>query len=99
MDATDVRRINQWSMTDETLNDEVITFLIEVYRGRAEEYCNNIFAEDLPYTVQEFIAKCIKLNPMDLLKQRSMGEVSYTYETDIPKSLFRSLNIYRRLRW
>ncbi|MFT0800368.1 phage head-tail connector protein [Bacillus swezeyi] len=79
--------------------EEVIPLFIEF----AKDYCNNKFLvneeEKLPAGVKLFVAKAIEFNmaPSNL-SARSMGDVSYSYETELPETVMRHLKPYRRLR-
>jgi|SRR5690606_19064474 len=75
--------------------DEYIPILIE----DAERYCHTRFdKENPPAGVKIFIAESIrhKLNTKGL-KSRTMGSVSYTYDTDLPNNLYKSLKTYRKV--
>lgn len=78
---------------------EVIPLFIEF----AKDYCNNQFlvngAEKLPAGVKLFVAKAIEFNmsPSNL-SGRSMGDVSYSYVTELPETVIRHLKPYRILR-
>lgn len=54
----------------------------------------------LPDGVRLFMAKFIELNSTNAsLKSRSMGTVSYTYQTEMPASLMSLLRPYKRIRF
>jgi hypothetical protein len=55
------------------------------------------YTADAPAGVKLFVAKAIQfnMNPSGL-KGRSMGEVSYSYNTDFPPSIMRYLAPYRK---
>ena len=98
MDAKDVKLINKLPL-DDTSHDETLNKLIEVYKGIAEEHCNQKFGESLPYGVKKFIAESIKYGMSGNLASRSMGTVSYSFVTDLPQSAYKHLAPFRKLRW
>lgn len=99
MDAQDVKLLNQLPL-DNTDNDETFEQLIKLYKPLADDYCNREFNSDnLPSGVKKFIADCIKYGSTGNIASRSMGTVSYSYVTDIPNSIYKSLGPYRKLSW
>lgn len=94
----DVKRLNEWNVNDVS-NDDALLFLIDQYRGVAEEYCANEFSAPFPHGVQKFIADCIKYNGTEYLQAYSMGSVSETFKTDMPKQLYKSLKHHRKMVW
>ncbi|UXV54397.1 phage head-tail connector protein (plasmid) [Staphylococcus aureus] len=91
-----IKLINQIN-TDE--HDDDLLQLIDLYKEVAEEYCNNDFTVDMPSSVVKFIAECIKLGASSNIASRSMGSVSYTYVTELPKSTYKHILPFRKLRW
>ena len=88
MNAQDVKLLNNLSL-DDTSNDETIELLIEKYLNVAEEYCNQTFnRQSLPSNVEKFIANCIKQGTTSNVSSRTMGTVSYTFVTDLPKETY-----------
>lgn len=81
-------------------HDAYLTEVIPLFIEHAEEYCNNSFIGELPAGVKLYVAKAIEfnLNPSNL-KSRKMGEVSYSYETNFPKSITKLLAPYRKVRF
>lgn len=97
MDVNKVKIINKWALDDNS-KDESIDLLIPHYAGVASEYCNQVFIEPYPLTVQEFIAKMIEYhNPG--LSSRSMGTVSYSFDSDYEDKLYKLIKPYRKVRW
>ena len=89
MNAQDVKLLNNLSL-DDTSNDETIELLIEKYLNVAEEYCNQTFnMKSLPS----------KQGTTSNISSRTMGTVSYTFVTDLPKETYGYLKPFRRLRW
>lgn len=66
----------------------------------AEEQTNNSFRRVVPRSVIQFIAGAIdhNLTVPSGLKTRSMGDVSYSYQTEYPKSLNKLLRPYKRVK-
>lgn len=95
----EVKQLNRLPI-DDTSNDEVLKDLIQFYKGIAEEYCNDTFDKiPYPFGVRKFIAESIKYGTNGNISSRSMGTVSYTFVTDLPKATYRHLKPLRRLRW
>lgn len=98
MDAKEVKILNSKPIDDDSY-DEEIKAMIEVYKGMAEEYCNNTFEKSLPSGVKKFIADCIKYSETGNIAGRSMGSVSYSFVTELPETLYKPLMPYRKLKW
>ncbi|UXS43744.1 phage head-tail connector protein [Staphylococcus delphini] len=94
----EVKQLNRTPIDDDS-NDEVLQSLILFYKGIAEEYCNKVFVEPYPFGVRKFIAESIKYGTSGNISSRSMGTVSYSFVTDLPKSTYRHLRPLRKLRW
>lgn len=79
---------------------EVIPLFIELAKDR----CNNTFlvdgVEELPAGVKLYVAKAIEHNmkPSNL-KSRTMGSVSYSYDTDLPAGVVKHLAPYKKVRF
>lgn len=88
-----------------TRYDEYLTTVIPLFIDHARNYCNRPFTDedgkdDLPGGVRIAVAKWAQSNMQKPgLRSRTMGQVSYTYDTDIPDSIRRMLAPYRRLSW
>ena len=97
MDVNKVKIINKWKLDDKS-KDESIELLIPHYAGVASEYCNQVFIEPYPLTVQEFIAKMIEYhNPG--LSSRNMGSVSFSWDNDYEEKLYKLIKPYRKVSW
>ena len=71
---------------------------IPLFTEYAEGYCNRTFTEPLPGGIKIFVAKACEYNMQQSgLSSRSMGSVSYSYETDFPPSLLKLLKPYRKV--
>lgn len=80
-------------------HDAYILTMIPVMQEVAERECHQTFGDTPPAGVQLYIAKTIEFNMGDSgLKARSMGEVSYTYNTEMPESIASLLRPYKRIR-
>ena len=77
---------------------EYLNTAIPLFEDYASNYCNQTFIEPLPGGVQIFVAKACEYNMQKSgLSSRSMGSVSYSYETDFPPSLLKLLKPYRKV--
>lgn len=84
--------------------DEFIQKLIERCTAQVKTYCNQGFEEGLPVDIQDIIIQmvCIKVDPNTRLKNgktsQSMGQLSISYQTEIPKEFKSILNQYRKVK-
>lgn len=73
--------------------------LAPIYLDYASEYCNQTL-DSSNSNVKVFIAKAIQFYTQKSgLTARSMGSVSYSYTTDLPSSVLKSLKPFKKLRW
>lgn len=99
MQPIEVLAINEWP-SDFQYDEDMMSLAIETYRGIAQDYCNQVFLDGAePMGVKKFIASSIKLNGQEGLAARSMGSVSYSFITDLPSSVYKTLQPYRAVRW
>lgn len=100
MEKQKVKMINKWALDDKS-KDESIDALIDHYQKIAEEYCHRGFTEPLPGKVEQFIAKSIArdFTQQSGLDSRSMGSVSYSYESDTDEKLNAIIRPLRRINW
>lgn len=100
MDVNKVKMINKWPL-DDTSKDSNIEPLIMHYQLIAEEYCHRDFPDPLPSKVQQFIAKSIArdFTQQSGLSSRSMGSVSYSYDSDTDEKLNAIIRPLRRVNW
>lgn len=103
MDITQVKNLLQIK-TDK--HDVYLLEALPLTISEVEDYCGKSFRDDLgnfkpPDGLKKAIAKWIELDMNKAgLKSRSMGEVSYEFETfDIPPSIRKRLNKYRKFRF
>lgn len=84
-------------------SDAFIQKLIDRTTAQVKTYCNNQFADGIPVAVEDIIIQwvCIKYDINTRLKNgksgQSMGQLSITYQTEIPKEFKSILNQYRRV--
>lgn len=86
--------------------DEYIKLMLPLLLESVMAYTNNNFditAEGsmrIPGSVKIYIAKAIERNTMQTgLKSRSMGSVSYSYDTSIPDELKDLLKPFKKVRF
>lgn len=67
----------------------------------AQEYCNQEWLpEQMPGGVKLFIAKAIQFNKTPTgLSARSIGTVSYSYDTEFPKAIWTYLRPFKRVKF
>lgn len=89
-----------------TKHDAYILAMLPILFEEVKGYCNNAFGEtvtttpNIPGPVKLFMAKAIEFNQKDTgLKGRSMGTTSYSFETDLPKGLYKMLVPYRKVKF
>lgn len=95
MDTQKIKRIAGIT-TDK--HDDYLNEVIPLFLGFAEEYCGQELS-DTPHGVTLFVAKAAQYNMKEAgLKGRTMGEISYSYETEFPESIMKFLTPYRKMR-
>ena len=86
-------------------HDAYLVEVVPLFVEFARDYCNQPFVdadgkEALPGGVKVFVAKAVEHNMQKSgIKGRSMGDVSYSYETDFPPAIMRGLRLYRKVRF
>lgn len=85
-------------------HDAYLHEMISLFVELAKEKCNNSFEVDgevqLPAGVKLYVAKAIEFNMRPVgLKDRTMGDVSYSYVTELPKSITDFLRPYKRVKF
>lgn len=67
----------------------------------AKDHCNGKWdAVNMPSGVMLFIAKAIQFNMTPVgLQGRSMGTVSYSYDTEFPKAIWTYLRPYKKVKF
>lgn len=99
MDIQEVKKMIGISNTDK--HDGYLEVAVPLFVEFALERCSNanLDKDKLPAGVKIFVAKAVEHNMGNSsLKGRTMGGVSYSYETDLPKTIMDYLNPYKRMR-
>lgn len=80
--------------------------MLPIVFDEAKAYCNNTFGEtdllqpEIPGGVKQFMAKRIQFSQNKAgLRNRSMGSVSYAYESEFPKGFYDTLRPYRKVKF
>ncbi|MEC1265344.1 phage head-tail connector protein [Bacillus subtilis] len=95
MDIQQVKRmIGMTTDKHDAYLSEVVPILIEY----ASDFCKNNFEPGaLPAGVKIFVAKATEYNMTPSgLSGRSMGDVSYSYNTEFPQHIIKNLYPYRK---
>ncbi|MGG3662096.1 phage head-tail connector protein [Bacillus gobiensis] len=97
----DIQHVKKILGITTTKHDEYLSTVVPLFIEQASDYCNQSFDEkNLPSGVQIYVAKAIEFNiGSTSLKGRSMGNVSYSYNTELPESVTKLLRPYRKLRF
>ncbi|MGX2958041.1 phage head-tail connector protein [Peribacillus sp. JNUCC 23] len=85
-------------------HDNYLMEVVPLFVDQAKDYCNNSFKVDgqevLPAGVKLYVAKAIEHNMGDsTLKGKTMGSISYSYETELPQSITKYLSPYKKVRF
>jgi hypothetical protein len=101
MDIQTVKRLLQIKTNK---HDEYLTEAVPFYVDIAKDYCNNDFTKDneevLPSGVKLFVAKACEfsMNPVNLSAQ-TLGNASFSFVTELPKTVWEYLSPYKKLRF
>lgn len=97
MDLQSLKNMMGYANTDK--HDPYLIEMLPIMIEHAEDQCRTSFGDELPGGVKLFVVNAIKfnMNPPGL-KSRSMGEVSYSYNTDFPPNIMRYLAPYKKVR-
>lgn len=85
-------------------SDAFIQKLIDATVNQVKDYCNNSFVDGIPLSVEDIILQwvCMKYDTNTRLKMgkssQSMGQLSISYNTEMPKEFKSILNLYRRVK-
>lgn len=85
-------------------SDEFIQKLIDRTTHQVKDYCNNDFSEGIPLSVEDIIIQwvCVKYDTNTRLKvgksSQSMGQLSISYNTELPKEFRSILNVHRKVK-
>lgn len=92
--------------SSETKHDEYIAVILPMLMEAVMTETNNnfgILADGtlrIPGGVKIYLSKAIQRNLRDsTIKSRSMGSVSYTYDTAVPKELLNLLTPYKKVKF
>lgn len=96
----DISKVKMMLGINNSKHDEYLNEVIPLFIAQAEALCNTTFNRDaLPSGVTLYVAKAIEFNMKPVtLKSRSMDSVSYSYNTELPRSVSQYLAPHRKLR-
>lgn len=105
-DVQDIKAINGIP-SNESKHDEYIETMLPMLLEAVISHTNNNFggiqadgSVKMPGPVKIYLAKAIERNTMKTgLKSRSMGSVSYSYDTKVPEELKDLLTPYKKVRF
>lgn len=96
----DIQDVKNMLSINTNKHDHYLAEVIPLFIEQAQGYCNNTFGTGLPAGVKLYVAKAIEHNMKPVnLKSRSMTDVSYSYETELPKTVTKYLAPYRKVRF
>lgn len=84
--------------------DEFVQKLIDRTTQQVKDYCNNPFSNGIPLSVEDIIIQwvCVKYDINTRLKMgkssQGMGQLSISYQTEIPKEFRSILNLHRKVK-
>lgn len=95
-----INEVMKRMQSDTEKHGDYISTMVPDFLEIVEEQTNNSFQSSVPRSVIQFIAGAIdhKLSVLPGLNSRSMGDVSYNYQTDYPKSLQKLLRPHKRVK-
>ncbi|WP_419892818.1 phage head-tail connector protein [Oceanobacillus kimchii] len=84
---------------DQAKHERYLSIMVPIFIEVAEDHCGTSFnVMQLPAGVKLFIAESIKYKLKNAgLSSRSMGSVSYSYDTKLPDKVKNHLSPYRKL--
>ncbi|MEC1900963.1 phage head-tail connector protein [Bacillus atrophaeus] len=96
----DIQQVKRMSGITTDKHDAYLSEIVPILIEFASDFCSNKFdPEALPAGVKLFVAKAAEYNMTPTgLSGRSMGDVSYSYNTEFPRHITKNLTPYRRLR-
>ncbi|MGG3624394.1 phage head-tail connector protein [Bacillus gobiensis] len=83
-------------------HDEYLKTMIPLLTEFASDKCNQEFSLEynMPAGIILFIAKACEFNMgSSTIRSRTTGNVSYSYNTELPESVIKLLRPYKRLRF
>ena len=104
-DIDEIKAIMQMDAADDS-KDAYIRTMLPLMLESVMAYTNNGFSLSvdgtlkIPGGVKIYLAKAIERNTMATgIKSRSMGSVSYSYDTEIPSELKNMLTPYKKVKF
>lgn len=96
-----IDQVSSIAEIDKEEHQTYLSVMVPILLEYAEDYCGATFDVDTPPAgVRLFIGESLKFKiKSDGLSSRSMGSVSYSYDTDFPEKIKRNLKPYRRVRF
>lgn len=89
-----------------TKYDSYLDTVVPMFEEKIKQRANNRFVDDegnetLPLDLQHTLAKWVQydMTVKAGLKSKTMGEVSYTFDTDMPDFVKKDIAPYRRVRF
>jgi hypothetical protein len=81
--------------------DDYLNIVIPLIVDDVQEQCNNTFdISNLPSGIIRYLAKALEFDMGDSrLKSRSLGNVSYSFNTELPGSVAKLLRPYKKVRF
>jgi hypothetical protein len=81
--------------------DDYLNTMIPLIVDDVQEQCNNTFdISNLPSGIIRYLAKALEFDMGDSrLKSRSLGNVSYSFNTELPDSVAKLLRPYKKVRF
>ncbi|MEH6941523.1 phage head-tail connector protein [Bacillus sp. JJ722] len=97
-EVAEYKRLNQEKSAKK---DDYYRSMIPIVLDIASGYCNQNFEHEMiPPKVKLFIAKVTQFNEQKAGRSsRKMGTVSEAYEVEVPKSFYKFIAPYRRLKF
>ncbi|MGE7946476.1 phage head-tail connector protein [Lysinibacillus sp. NPDC093688] len=97
----EIEQLKQLNEVTGAKHDAFYRAMAPVLFDVAKDHCNGKWEpSDMPQGVRLFIAKAIQFNTQSTgLKGRTMGTVSYSYDTEFPKAIWTYLRPYKKVRF
>lgn len=99
----DIQRVKRLLNIKNDKHDEYLTEMVPLLVEFAKDECHNPFIdkdgnESIPSGVMIFVAKAAQFYMTNSgLTGRSMDTVSYSFATELPQTILKSLNPYRKM--
>lgn len=97
----EIDQLKQLNNVTGAKHDEFYRAMAPILFDVAKDYCNGKWGpSDMPQGVRLFIAKAIQFNMQTTgLNGRTMGTVSYSYDTEFPKAIWTYLRPYKKVKF